>query len=150
MTTTVPEQGDTAQAPDPREGYIKGLEALAQLLREHPELPLPYDGRGETHTAAIFIKGEAPLEQVLRYIQAMDEPPTLRVESGTNHDLRIIGRIRGFHVELYTAARKVCERAVTSRITGPDDRVLHEVAEWRIPAALLDAVGQTEGEVSRG
>ncbi|MEU8278170.1 hypothetical protein ACFYOK_37615 [Microbispora bryophytorum] len=148
MTTTVPEPGDTAQASDPREGCIEGLEALAQLLRENPELPLPYDGM-DGQPISFFVDGPSSQEQALAFVEVMQEP-RLELKPSVYHGLHVFGRVGGIKVKLHIDPAQVCEKTTSGRYASPDDQVLSEVTEWRIPAALLDAVGQTEGEVPRG
>ncbi|GIH70280.1 hypothetical protein [Sphaerimonospora thailandensis] len=149
MTTTVPVPGDTATAPDPREEYIQGLEALARLLREHPEVPLPVVGK-HVSTAVTLYLFDDPLVHARTLIPHMTGTRAEVDTAGSYDAVNVHGAVRGLRVRLYMKAEDVCEQAVTKRITSPDDRVLHEMIEWQIPAALLDLVGPAEGEVSRG
>ena len=43
-----------------REGYIKGLRALADVLEQHPEVPLPYDGTCSAISFNSFLCSASP------------------------------------------------------------------------------------------
>ncbi|MGI5161444.1 hypothetical protein [Microbispora sp. CA-102843] len=148
MTTTVPEQGDAAQAPDPREGYIEGLEALAQLLREHPEVPLPSAGKDPNNSITLYLFDE-PLAHARTLIPHMTGTSIEVDTAGSYYGVNVHGTLAGLSVRLYMKAEDVCERRVTGRATSPDDRVLQEVVEWQLPAELLDAVAQADEPACR-
>lgn len=119
-----------------RADYIRGLRTLAQLLEDNPDLSLPYEGPKD-RAQGIFIDGPSPVTQALLYIQAMDEPPTMKLKR-QSRDLTwldITGRIEGLHIRLHLRPHEVCEPIDPYR--APDG----SVHEWAIPAELTAAAG---------
>ncbi|MDF5758559.1 hypothetical protein [Spongiactinospora sp. TRM90649] len=115
-----------------RAEYIAGLRALADLLERHSEVPLPHHGQrlGGSHIVEelIFIDGPSAVATALTLIGAMDQPPTILVEDGVHHPIRITGHLRGYHVQL----------CVRTGDTPPEAPVALEIpAELRNACALL-------------
>lgn len=110
--------------------YIHGLRLLANLLADHDDVPLPFDG---THlTLNIFPSGEVALGAARALVVAMDSP---KVAIEGNEKLAITGRVGGVRVRMIAPAADVCEYRVTG-VHKASDGSVHEVKEWAIPASL--------------
>ena len=92
---------------DTRNGYTQGLRQLADLLDNHPELPLPYSGSGADHTLHWIEYDKA---SAARFAQLI--PGTItKAPRGDAMDLE--GRIAGLHVTFIASRAALCERIVT-------------------------------------
>lgn len=121
-----------------RTGYIAGLRALADLLEQKPNLPLPSSpslSTAGTNIAWYLFGGVEPLDHAAQKAQAAE---IVRAIPGTfdkvdNGDLfRFQGRIGGLPAEVIVDRRAVCERVVVGT------RVVEDV-EW-VCAPLLQPV----------
>jgi hypothetical protein len=102
----------TTQPPTERERYITLLGALADLMREHPEIPQPYTrGNGQVHFI-VFSKDALEIIAVIRRAIGgkWDKKPREN-DSGDYYDF--IGGWHGFEVEISTYRETVCTRVVT-------------------------------------
>lgn len=122
-----------------RADYIRGLRTLADMLADHDDVKLPYDGTIGKLT--VLPAGENARAQALAYLRLMAPKPTMEVQPGGDVAwLDIVGRIHGLHVRVHLRANEVCEPHVTDAYRASDGSV-HEVTEWTIPAELLAAAG---------
>lgn len=121
MTTTVIQGADTRRAD-----YIKGLRKLADLLEADPRLPLPYGGNDDQFS--MFVYQPDAINKARVVMDAMDEPPIVKVDDRGGKWLDIGGRLDGLRVVLHLPAEDVCERQEMA------------VVSWAIPAELLQAV----------
>lgn len=101
-----------------RAGYVSGLRKLADLLEQHPELPLPYHGSDSTITF-MFLHGPdakarfAAAARVILYGTGgeLEKHVSDGGEYGDYFDL--VGAIDGLKIELTAYRDAVCERIVT-------------------------------------
>jgi hypothetical protein len=138
---------------------IAGFRALADLLEQNPELPLPYEGGaggGQPLTWHFLRSDEAKARadmaaaaQVLRG----------RMDKHADEDyFRLTGNLRGVHFQLVAFRNAVCERVVvgTEPVTRmvPDPAVVVplvevveqvEQVEWRCGSVLDGAVSDVDG-----
>lgn len=122
-----------------RADYIRGLRTLADMLTEHDDVTLPHDGT--TGALPVFPKGENARAHAIAYARLMAPQPTMEVRpSGDIVWVDIVGQIHGLRVQVHLRANQVCERRVTDVYRASGGSV-HEVAEWVIPAELLEAAG---------
>lgn len=118
MMTTVIQGADTQRAD-----YIQGLRKLADLLEANPGLPLPYDG--DADQLSVFVYQPDAINRARVVMDAMDEPPIVKIDDRGGHWLDIGGRIGGLRVVLHLRVEDVCDRQEMT------------VASWAIPAELL-------------
>lgn len=95
-----------------REGYISGLRKLADLLEQHDEIPLPYDGssRGYARITFYVLGEEDSADQAAAFARAFPGPLAKVYEDDT---FRLLGSLDGLHLEFVTYRSDVCERVVT-------------------------------------
>lgn len=90
-----------------RAGHIAGLRALADLLEQHDELPLPYDV-----TALWISSGPRPEQRAIAQTFTRVMPGTIR--KGVRGDaFDLDGEIGPIHVGLIVQRDAVCQRVVT-------------------------------------
>ena len=112
MTTVADSNNITVAPVDPRAGYISGLRKLADLLEQHPDLPLPYGSGNGTFPSlrvTFYMLGdtrEAFTSTALRF----PGPLTKEVRAST---YAVAGQLDGLHFEVVAYRKDVCERVVT-------------------------------------
>ncbi|MCU1677680.1 MAG: hypothetical protein JWM93_2438 [Frankiales bacterium] len=94
-----------------RAAYTSGLRKLADLLDEHEELPLPYDG---TVIEMLWIQTVPEYDEQRRLAQTFARliPGTV-AKSPRGDALDLIGAIDGLNVQMIVDRDAVCERVVT-------------------------------------
>ena len=128
-----------------RAGYISGLRKLADLLEDHPEVPLPYQGQDPTCSRLSFNFLDVRDDNKAAMAAAARAFPG-KLEKGTTADtyFDLRGNLDGLYYELTAYRHAVCERVVTGTQTitraVPDPSVKVplvevtedvEVVEWR-------------------
>jgi hypothetical protein len=97
-----------------RAEYVKGLRALADLLEQHDELPLPYQGGKHSPMSLTFLSDDDAKGRLATAARLMpgrlDKQVRESVDYGDYFDLH--GRIHGLHVKLTAYRDAVCERIV--------------------------------------
>ncbi|MEU8271589.1 hypothetical protein AB0B89_31065 [Sphaerisporangium sp. NPDC049002] len=124
-----------------RAEYIKGLRALADILENHPDLPLPYDGRGG---AIDFIElGEEDRRGAAVFARVM--PGTVRKEPRDTY-LDLVADVHGVKVKWIAMRSNVCERVVTGtrevEIEEPDPQALAAVPKVKRTVTVEDVEWQ--------
>lgn len=134
-----------------RETYITGLRVLADLLEQHDDLPLPYDG---SLTSIDWIETAHTAERQREIAQSFARiiPGTIRKEARDGY-FDLDGSIAGLKVSLIVLRDAVCTRVVTDtrEVTReiPDPEALaavptvtvtetQEVVEWVCEPLLAD------------
>ena len=139
-----------------RAEYVAGLRDLATILEQHPELPLPYHGRGsELLWIATYDEDHKELARTFARLI----PGQVRKEArGTDFDL--VGSVAGLKVQMILDRDQVCQRVVTGTTETtrevPDADALAKVptttvtetveqVEWQCGSLLssVDAAPQT-------
>lgn len=92
-----------------RAEYVKGLRALADVLEDHPELPLPWQGGQYMPMTLHFLTVDDPRAQMATARRALGIPMEKRPRDGY-FDLE--GTLHGVHVQLTAYRHDVCERVV--------------------------------------
>lgn len=131
---------DTPQVPDERQRYIDGLLMLADVLKNHPEVPLPV---GSPITISFLSGGDARdrMAAAARAFPIKWEKNFWDSQSGTSYfDLE--GKLAGLQVEMRAYRDAVCERVVTGtrevteKVKDPDR--LAEVPEIEVTRTVED------------
>ena len=110
-----------------RARYIDGLRILAQVLQDHPEVPLPYQGRHDGTAMSFHFFGGEPRAAMAAAARAL--PCALRKEVRGYSDaaedsyLDLVGALAGVQLRLTAFRDAVCTR----RVTGVEDREVEEV-----------------------
>ena len=112
-------------APDPRAEYIAGLRALAAILEDHPELPLPYHGTGSELLWIEHGDREAARSKAQAFARLIpgQVTKTVRDKDGA---FDLIGRVHGVGVQMILNRDAVCTRRVvavrevTKQVPDPD------------------------------
>jgi hypothetical protein len=122
---------------DTRAEYVKGLRALADLLEQHDELPLPYQGGKHSPMSLTFLSDDDPKGRLAAAARAMpgrlDKQVRESAEYGNYFDLRC--RLDGLHIKLTAYRDAVCERVVvgtrevTREVVVPVKTVTETVTE---------------------
>lgn len=123
-------------APEDRERYIEGLRVLAAALEQHPEIPLPYEGRwGDINW---FLHGDDQREMAATIARAL--PCTLgkRVWGKEDEHFELNGVLGG---GLKVAINADREAVCTRRVTGTEER---EVEETVTPAVTRKVVKRVD------
>jgi hypothetical protein len=118
-----------------RAAYIKGLRALADVLEQTDDLPLPFDGHLDPITFH-FLGTADPRAELAAATRAIPCDWTKRVFDSRNtayFDLR--GQLHGLKVNLSAFRDDVCERIVTGT---------HQVTETVKDPEALAAVPEIE------
>lgn len=141
-------------APD-RQAYVDGLRALAAVLEEHPEVPLPWDGTGSEITCH-FLHGDGPRAAMAAAARAIPCAWSKDVRDDDYFDLH--GQLAGLKIKLTAFRDAVCTRVVTGvstvteEVQDPDAlaavpkvTVTREVEEitWDCGSLLAPAAGGT-------
>lgn len=135
-----------------RDAYTSGLRKLADLLDQHPDLPLPSVGRGGgTPPVRIDFFGDDAREAMAAAARAIPGPLTKRVW-GDGAYFALDAQLDGLTVALDAERDVVCERVVTGTRkvtkTVPDPAVVVpmvevtetvEDVEWRCGSVLAGA-----------
>lgn len=138
-----------------RDDYIKGLRALADVLENHDEVPLPYDGNS-VPISAYFLSAADPRAELAAAARAI--PCSFR-KSVTEDDkyspgtLKLTGNLHGLRIELVAYRNAVCERVVTGIEERPVEEVVTpavtrtvtkpvEIVEWRCQSILSPATSE--------
>lgn len=141
----------TSTEVERRVEYIAGLRLLATILEDHPDLPLPYHGRGtELLWIANFWEDHKAIAR--EFARAIPGEVTKNVRDDA---FDLIGNVRGLRVQLIVDRDQVCERVVvgTETVTVPARPAIEaepehteerEVVEWRCAPLLDDASAQAE------
>lgn len=108
-----------------RASYIDGLRALADVLEDHPEVPLPYHGHG-CEISINFLSGPDPRERLAAAARAF--PCDWRKDAWEAPDggaayFDLLGKLHGLRLKLAAYREAVCTRVVT----GTEDREVEEV-----------------------
>jgi len=133
----------TTQLPTARERYINGLRALASVMEEHPEVPLPYDGYDKP-VVFYFLSGADPRAEVAAAARAF--PCSWRKSVRDDGDgpgvFHLTGELDALKVELTAYRNDVCTRIVTGTReiteTVKDPAALAEVPEIEVTRVVED------------
>jgi len=136
---------------DTRTNYTAGLRALADLLDNNPDLPLPYHGN-DTHLLWVQDNGDNDETRDTARLFARLIPGTISKKARDTY-LDLDGHIAGLKVSLITSRAAVCERVVTGthEVTTPARPALNlpaepehtetiEDVEWVCGPLLADSV----------
>lgn len=121
-----------------RASYIDGLRALADVLEDHPEVPLPHDGHGDSGIAIMFLSGTDPRSALAAAARAI--PCNWRKDASDAAGdypayFDMYGSLHGLKLHLTAYRDAVCERIVTGT---------REVTEMVKDPAALAAVPEVE------
>jgi len=122
-------------APD-RAAYTAGLRALADLLDQHDEIPLPYHGTGIG--LSIGIHGRTSDEDTAARLATAARVlmPGTRAKAVEDDYYRVEGSLRGLKLQVWAMRDQVCERVVigTHEVTRkvPDPVALAAVPTYVI------------------
>lgn len=133
-----------------RATYTDGLRVLANLLENHPELPLPYEGDGTAMTMMFW--GPDAREELAAAARALPIRLTKNDPARSGYDetyFNLDGNLNGLRIQLTAHRTQVCERVVTGtrtvteEVPDPDapkvTRIrVEEIAEWRCRPLLTD------------
>jgi hypothetical protein len=116
---------------DTRSEYVRGLRLLADVIEQHPELPLPMAGDSEWSPVRwYFTVADDPRAEMAAAARALPVAGRWLKEYGEDdpageHKARLdmSGMLAGLHVELVAYRDDVCTRIVT----GTEDREFDEV-----------------------
>lgn len=113
-----------------RTEYAAGLRMLADLLEAHPEIPLPYDGSGDSpgQRLTIFdLSGDDPKATARAFARVMPGP--IKKEY-LQDSLYLQTSLRGLRLQLGVTRSAVCER----RVIGTEEVVIPaEPAQPAVP-----------------
>jgi hypothetical protein len=110
---------------DTRSSYTAGLRALADLLDDNPQVPLPYDGtRSPITIHHLFAQnGGSVREEFLDTVRAF---PGRKVKDPGDHYYDVEVQLHGLSIQITTFRDEVCERVVkgsrevTREVPDPD------------------------------
>jgi hypothetical protein len=136
---------------DRRTSYTAGLRALADLLDQHPQIPLPLDGVGLP--ISIGFHGPAIEDHAGEMAAAARILiPGTRNKAADDGYFRVRGMLHGLQLEVWAMRDQVCERVVTGTrevprevpdpaVQVPTVTVLETVedVEWRCAPLLAGA-----------
>lgn len=122
-----------------RADYIRGLRTLADLLDEHGEIELPYEGTASEIT--IYPHNvDTAIAQAVACIQQMEPNPTVEIKPApTVVWLTIRGLIASLRFEVSLRANDICQQRKGAAYRTPDGEI-HPVIDYVIPPAILDAI----------
>lgn len=142
-----------------RADYVAGLRALAEVLEQHPEVPLPYNPT-QGVISFHFLFGENPRADMAATVRAL--PCRLDKDPRGDDYFDLIGRLHGLNVRLVAFRQDVCTRVVVGtreveeEVPDPDalaqvptvtqTRLVEDV-EWQCTPLLASAA---EGGADRG
>jgi hypothetical protein len=118
--------GDIVPQND-RAAYTSGLRRLADLLDEHPELPLPMTGSTGA-PLALYVRG-AELDALRTFVRVVDGDVE---HNGDGAFFQFVGSLDGLHVAACINPRAVAEKVTTSSTV--------ETTEWQLRPDVLAAV----------
>lgn len=114
---------------DQRAAYTAGLRALADVLDNHPEVPLPYEGTGASLGRRIsfyYLSDENPRAALAAARRAFGVP--MEKNDSMPDTFNLTGSLAGLHFTLTAYRNAVCERVVTGtrevEVTEPDPEAL--------------------------
>ncbi|HEV2376208.1 MAG TPA: hypothetical protein VGS19_29065 [Streptosporangiaceae bacterium] len=118
---------------DERAAYIDGLRQLATALEDHPELPLPFDGRSDE--ISWYMQDDK--DTLAAAVRALPCTFAKRVWDSDNSQayLELTGRIAGLKVKLNAWRDAVCTR----RVVGTEEREVEKV----VTPAVVEKVTET-------
>jgi hypothetical protein len=124
-----------------RAGYITGLRALADILENHPEVPLPHDGTGSEIAINAFLTSDDPRAELAAAARAF--PCAWRKgardgEYGDYFDLH--GELHGLKLRLTAFREAICTKVVT----GTEDREVEEVVTPAVTRTVTKPVPVVE------
>jgi hypothetical protein len=127
-----------------RSAYTSGLRLLADILDDHPEVPLPYDGRVAPITIHHLYASEAGRtirEEFQATIRAFPGTKTKNASDGGSYfDVDL--DLHGLKVQISTLRDEVCERVVTGtrEVTRevPDPQALAAVPTVTVKETVED------------
>ena len=114
-----------------REDYIAGLRALADLLAQHDDLPLPLDGQEHTSIGWNLLSDTDARDAAAEVIRSVGGSWD-KVPIGTQMHYR--RKLHGLHLHVVVTREAVCERVVTgtetvTRLVPAPDAPMVEVTE---------------------
>jgi|GEM_PF-2367033 len=123
-----------------RTSYTQGLRALADLIDNHPDLPLPYTGSGAAAPITFYVlnKTEDPKGTLAKIARLLPGSVGKNV-SMTGEYFSITGTLAGLHIDATAYRKAVCERVVTGT---------HEVTVPAIPAMPAMPARPATGEIT--
>lgn len=128
-------------APDERAAYIEGLRQLADVLAEHDELPLPYEGNSNAITFHFMFVPD-PRAELAAAARALPVSLTKKIrdygEDGSYLDLA--GQLAGLKFELTAYRDDVCTR----RVVGTEDREVEEIVTPAVKRTVTKPVEVVE------
>lgn len=151
-----PDQATESIPVDPRAGYIAGLRQLADVLEQHPEVPLPFQGHGMALTFSFFRHGDDNRAAMAAAAKAL---PCQLQKAGSDEYFDLNGKLAGLKIQLTAFRGEVCERVVvgTREVTEeiPDPAAPKvivtktvEDVEWRCNSLLADRTEVTSAVTS--
>lgn len=128
MTTTTGPASVTAEQLDPRAEYIAGLRALADLLEEHGDWPLPTDGSSSPFDWWVWDHNAGDSRSVFAAIvRALPGTKTKTVGEGYAATwFTVTAQLRGLTIDVNANRATVCTRVVkgvrevTEEVPDPD------------------------------
>jgi len=107
---------------DTRTNYTAGLRALADLLDNRPNLPLPYTGSSSASPITFYAlgAGQNP-KDVLAQVARMLHGTATKTVSASGDYYSIAGNFYGLHIDATAYRNAVCQRVVmgTHEVTVP-------------------------------
>lgn len=137
---------ELAAVPDPRAEYVAGLRALADLLEQHPDLPLPYEDKFSwnvwPHETADV---KAEISRIRRLLPGRFDKRAPDSEYAAVY-FTLTGHLRGLTLEIATYRDQVCERVVTGQREVTTEvptatetvTVTEDIVEWRCHPLLAE------------
>lgn len=131
-----------------RTAYTDGLRAFAAILEQHPEIPLPYEGRASAITIH-YLYGDDPRGAMAAAVRAI---PCAWAKTSNDDYFDVQGELFGLKIVLTAYRDQVCTRRVigtheiTEEVPDPDapmvtvTRVVEDV-EWDCGSLLAPAPG---------
>lgn len=131
----------TTTTDDKRAEYTAGLRALADLLDEHPDLPLPHVGSTDPFDWWLF--GDNPKATLATLVRLIPGAKKKQVgEHSGSSWFTVATRLHGLHIDINATRAAVCERVVTAtrEVTKevPDPDVLATVPTVTITETVED------------
>jgi hypothetical protein len=129
---------DLARDGGQRAGYITGLRALADILENHPEVPLPYDGNLGDLAINDFLNTASPREDLAAAARAFPirwQKHVRGTVEGSPDYFDLKGELHGLKIRLTAYRDAVC----TKIVTGTEEREVEKV----ITPAVTETVTET-------
>jgi hypothetical protein len=125
----------------PRQDYIAGLRAYADLLAEHSGIPVGDGNRARLHYARpLVIYTDRPGVEALA--AELGRPAAVKTSLGETTYVYLCWHLSGLAIEARLPAVDLCKRVVTSRVRVGLEA--SEVAEWVLPEPYQPAAQTTE------